>query len=106
MSQTLARHAGLGHAAANAIMLPYTTRALAWRSPAEMEALAASAGENLESAAARLAARAGPVRLREHGVSDETLADCADAAAQRSELGLTPPAADRTELLAIYEAAW
>lgn len=106
MSQTLARHAGVGHAAANAIMLPYSTRALAWRFPAEMEALAASTGEDLESAAARLTARAGPLRLREHGVSAETLADCADAAAQRSELALTPPAADRTELLALYEAAW
>ncbi len=106
MCQTLARHAGIGHATANAIMLPHTTRALAWRAPAEMEALAASVGEDLESAGARLAARAGPVRLREHGVIAETLADCADAAAQRSELGLTPPAADRPERLAIYAAAW
>lgn len=106
MSQTLARHAGVGHAAANAIMLAHTTRALAWRSPVEMEQLAASVGEDLESAAARLAARAGLVRLRERGITAETLADCADAAAQRSELALTPPPADRSELLAIYEAAW
>jgi len=34
------------------------------------------------------------------------LGDCADVAVERSELGMTPPAADRAELLAIYEAAW
>ncbi|MDQ6751443.1 MAG: iron-containing alcohol dehydrogenase [Actinomycetota bacterium] len=106
MSQTLARVAGVGHASANAIMLPHTTRALARRAPAEMEQLATAAGEDLESAAGRLAARAGPLRLRERGVTAEMLGDCADAALRRAELGLTPPAADRAELLAIYEAAW
>lgn len=106
MSQTLARVAGVGHGAANAIMLAHTTRALAWRSPAKLERLAVAADEDLTSAAARLAARAGQVRLREHGVTAEMLGDCADVAMQRSQLALTPPAADRAELLAIYEAAW
>jgi alcohol dehydrogenase class IV len=106
MSQTLVRVAGVEHAPANAIMLPHTTRALAWRAPAEMEQLEAAMGEDPESVAARLAGRAGRVRLREHGVTAEILGDCADAALQRSDLTLTPPAADRAELLAIYEAAW
>jgi hypothetical protein len=39
-------------------------------------------------------------------VEAERLAECADAAAGRMELALTPPPADRDELLAIYEAAW
>jgi len=36
----------------------------------------------------------------------EALAECADAAAERPELDLTPPRADRAELLALYEGAW
>jgi hypothetical protein len=34
------------------------------------------------------------------------LSACADAAAERPELHLTPPAATRDELLELYEAAW
>ena len=40
------------------------------------------------------------------GVPDARLADFADAAMERRELALTPPPADRDELLALYEAAW
>ena len=106
MSQTLARVAGVAHAAANAIMLAHTTRALEQRSPLAIEELEASMEEDPESVAARLAFRAGPVRLRHHGVTAETLGECADAALKRAELAFTPPAADRAELLALYEAAW
>ena len=38
--------------------------------------------------------------------SGQSLAECADAAAERPELDLTPPRADRAELLALYEGAW
>jgi alcohol dehydrogenase class IV len=106
MSQTLARVAGVAHARANAIMLPHTTRALAGRFPEPIAQLEASMDEDAESVAARLAARAGSVRLRDRGVPAETLAQCADAALARPELARTPPAADRAELLALYEAAW
>ena len=44
--------------------------------------------------------------LRDLGVEHEALAACADAAAQRPELDLTPPRATRDEILEIYEAAW
>ena len=63
-------------------------------------------GEDAASVAARLAERAGAIRLRDLGVPAETLARCADAASARSELTLTPPPADRDELLALYEEAW
>jgi alcohol dehydrogenase class IV len=106
MSQTAVRLAGVGHGEANAILLPHTLRALARRFPERVDELAAALGDDPPSVAARFAARAGAVRLRDAGVPAERLAECADAASQRFELGLTPPPADREELLAIYQAAW
>jgi alcohol dehydrogenase class IV len=106
MSQTAVRLARVGHGGANAILLPHTLRALARRFPERLDELAAALGDDPPSVAARFAARTGTVRLRDAGVPAERLAELADAAAQRFELGLTPPAADRAELLAIYEAAW
>jgi len=106
LSQTLVRHTTIGHAPANAVMLPQTLRALDRRRSAEMAAMADAAGEDLVSIAARLGARAGPPRLRDHGVLAEQLAECADAALERSDLQLIPPSPDRDEVLALYEAAW
>jgi alcohol dehydrogenase class IV len=56
--------------------------------------------------AARLCRHVGATRLRDLGVEREVLAECAEAAAERPELDLTPPRADRAELLALYEGAW
>jgi alcohol dehydrogenase class IV len=106
LAQTLVRHTAIGHAAANAVMLPQTVRALARRRPTEMDAMADAAGDDLHSIAGRLGARAGPSRLRDHGVLAEQLAECADAALERSDLQLIPPPPDRDEVLALYEAAW
>ena len=106
MSQTAVREAGVRHGAANAILLPHTVRALARRFPDRLAAFDAGLGSDAASAAATMARRSGAIRLREVGVVAEQLAACADAAARRPELALTPPAADRDELLAIYEAAW
>jgi alcohol dehydrogenase class IV len=105
-SQTLARHAGVGHGPANAIMLPHTTRALARRTPQRMERLAAALGEDPAAVAAGLAARTGATRLREVGVSEPLLEECAARAAERPQLALTPPPANRSELLELYRAAW
>jgi alcohol dehydrogenase class IV len=106
LCQTLVRHTAIGHGAANAVMLPHSLPALARRRPAEVEAMARAAGEDLHSIAARLGVRAGPTRLRDHGVLAEELAPCVDAALERPELALIPPPPDRDELLAVYEAAW
>jgi alcohol dehydrogenase class IV len=106
LAQTLVRHTAIGHGPANAVLLPHTLPALARRRPAELEAMARAAGEDLPSIATRLGARAGPSRLRDHGVLAEQLAPCAEAALERRELQLIPPPPDRDELLAIYEAAW
>ena len=48
----------------------------------------------------------GATRLRDIGVERDVLAECAAAASERPELDLTPPRADRAELMALYEGAW
>ncbi|MEY2442430.1 MAG: maleylacetate reductase [bacterium] len=98
MSQTLARVAGVPHGKANAAMLPHTLLALARRGAAGTAELAGLATE--------LATRAEALRLRDLGVDEDTLDRCADAAAGRAELDLTPPRADRDELRALYASAF
>ena len=106
MSQTLARHTAVGHGPANVIMLPHTMRALHRRVPDALDRFGEAIDDDPPSAAARLAKSFGSVRLRELEVTAEELGACADAAIERPELALTPPAPDRIELLAVYEAAW
>jgi alcohol dehydrogenase class IV len=102
LSQTLVRLGGIGHGPANAIMLPHTLGALGWRFPDWIERLGEQMGGDPAELAATLCARAGATRLSELGVDAATLDACADAAAERPELALTPPRADRAELRAIY----
>ena len=106
MSQTLVREAGAGHGPANASLLPVTSAALRTRNAAALEALDEAIGEPVEAVARRFAERAGVARLRDIGIDEAALAVCAAAAAQRAELGLTPPAADEAELLELYRRAW
>jgi alcohol dehydrogenase class IV len=106
VSQTLVRFAGVGHGPANAIMLPHTTDSLMRRFPEALQRLAEALGEEARTAAARLCELTGATRLRELGVTEEQLDRCADEAAARPELHMTPPAADRSELRALYRAAY
>src|SRR4051794_9757324 len=105
LSQTLVRFAGVGHGQANAAMLPWTAAALRERSPERLAALDAAMGAPSEEVAAGLARRAGAERLGDLGVTEERLHECARQAAGRPELALTPPAADETELHALYARA-
>jgi alcohol dehydrogenase class IV len=105
LSQTLVGTTRIGHAQANAIMLPHTLSALSWRFPARYDALGEAVGGDPAEVAARLCALTGHTQLRELGVEPGQLDECADAAAQRDELELTPPRADRAELRALYEHA-
>ncbi len=98
LSQTLARLTSAGHGPANAAMLPHTLAALALRG--------AAGAVELTGLASDLAARARAARLRDLGVTEEQLDECADAAASRAELDLTPPRADRDELRELYAAAF
>jgi alcohol dehydrogenase class IV len=105
LSQTLVRLAGIAHGAANAVMLQHTLGALAWRFPQQLARLGDALGGDPQAVAARLCALTGATTLGRLGVSDEDLHTCADAAAGRAELDLTPPRAERGEILALYEHA-
>jgi alcohol dehydrogenase class IV len=106
MSQTLVRHAGVGHGPANAAMLQHTIRALARRFPEGIARLGIAVDDDPAALAARLAARAGAARLRDLGISFEAIPELAEHASKRPDLSLTPPAADAAELREIYEVAW
>ncbi len=96
LSQTLVRLTGVAHGSANAIMLQHSLGALVRRG--------AEPGISEDEVRA-LCARTGTTRLGELGVTSEQLDACADAAAERRELHLTPPPADRAEIRGLYDAA-
>lgn len=106
MAQTLVRTGGAGHGRANAALLPVTSAALRRRNPDALAALDEAIDEPVEDVARRFAALAGVPRLRDARLEESVLEACADAAAGRGELALTPPAADAGELLELYRAAW
>jgi alcohol dehydrogenase class IV len=106
LAQTLVRFAGLGHGQANAIILPHTIAALARRAPDRLALLGDALGEDPAGFAARLAALAGTERLGEAGVQESALEGLAELAAGRAELHMTPPAADRAQLIEILRAAF
>jgi alcohol dehydrogenase class IV len=104
-SQTLARFAALPHGAANTIMLPHTTRALAHRAPQWSARLADELGAEPAELASRLLACSELGGLRDFGVDEAALEECSKQAAQRPELAMTPPPAAVEELRALYRAA-
>nr|WP_228431252.1 iron-containing alcohol dehydrogenase [Baekduia soli] len=101
LSQTLVRVGGTGHGPANAAMLPVAISALERRTPGRVDP-----DGTLRALAEKLARRAGANGIRRLGVPEDRLDACADAAAGRPELDLTPPRADRDELRALYGEAW
>jgi maleylacetate reductase len=106
VAQTLARFTPVGHGGANAIVLPHTLGALARRFPAELESLGQALGADPVAFAAGLAALTGRTRLSDGGVTLEQLDLCAEQAAARPELHMTPPAAGRAEIRALLDAAY
>lgn len=102
MAQTLVRVGGAPHAAANAALLPHTIAALEKRSPGYVDP-----DGTLTELARKLGRFGNAERIRDLGVDETALTECAKAAASRDvQLALTPPAADEAELLSIYQAAW
>jgi alcohol dehydrogenase class IV len=106
LSQTAVRVCGIGHGPGNAVLLPHTLRALGRRYPAAAEQLAVALGGHPSTVAARICALTGATHLAQLGVTADQLDACADAAAGRAELELTPPKADRDEIRAIYASAF
>lgn len=107
MSQTLVRFAGIGHGAANAIMLPHTLQALEQRaSDGFLAKLRQALDHDPVELAERLRDLGGVTGLGAAGVSQEELDRCVSEAAARAELHMTPPAADAAELRRLYETAY
>jgi alcohol dehydrogenase class IV len=106
VSQTLARFAGVGHGAANTIMLPLTVRALAGRAPEWIARVERELGSDPAVLAERLRELSGVTRLRDAGAAEEQLEICAEEASRRPELAMTPPPADLEELRELYRAAY
>jgi alcohol dehydrogenase class IV len=106
LSQTLVRFAGVGHGAANTIMLPVTARALAERGPAWIARLSGALGCDPVALAERLRSLGGLSDLRSLGVTAEELETCVEQASQRPELQMTPPPASVEEIRDLYAAAY
>ena len=80
-------------------MLPHTLVALERRGAPGAAELVALATRPRARAPARAACATS-------ASTEDALDRCADAAAERAELDLTPPRADRDELRALYAAAY
>jgi maleylacetate reductase len=105
LAQTAARVAQLGHAGANAALLPATIAALRARRPEAFEQLDGQLGITLEAVATDLRVRAGADSLGSMGTDDELLDRAVQAALKRPELARVAPAPDATELRAVYRRA-
>jgi alcohol dehydrogenase class IV len=106
LAQTVVRVAGIGHGAANAILLPHTLVALTERFPAELARLGGALGADPLAVARWFAELTGTATLSAAGVERGDIARCVDAAAGRPELALTPPPASPEELSGLLERAF
>jgi maleylacetate reductase len=101
LAQSAVRTASIGHAQANAALLPATMGIVRARRPGELERLEEMLGVSLQTIAEQLRDRAEADL--EPLATDERLLDAAiDAAASRPELDRIPPALDRKEIREIY----
>jgi alcohol dehydrogenase class IV len=98
--QTLVRSAGTPHAETNAVMLPHSTRFMAWRAPEAIAAFEAAVGD-LDA----LAARSGHTRLASLGVREEQLPTVAATVLEHPLLGNTPSPPGEDELVSLLRAA-
>jgi len=105
MAQTAVRAASIGHAEANAALLPATISAIRRRRPKELSDIDQLLGEQLEVLAEGLAVQAGGAGLGAIG-TDVALRDQAvETVLSRTEIGFIAPAPDRAELAEIYISA-
>lgn len=105
LAQTAVRIAGLGHAQANAALLPHTAAAMRSRGGARFERLDAAFGKPVETLAEELRRRAGVNGLGETGADAGLLDRMVVTAIERPELTQVTPAVERDEVATIYRAA-
>lgn len=110
--QTLVAGVGTPHAATNAVLLPHSVRFAAPRAPGPVGRLAVALGAEradpglAADLVATLAARAGPTRLSELGVSWGDIGEVVEAVFGRAELDETPGGhPEERELRKLLEAA-
>jgi alcohol dehydrogenase class IV len=103
LAQTAVRTASVGHAEANAALLPATVRAARGRRPDEFERLDAVLGDPLELLADRLRERAGAT-LSPLTADPDLFDRVVEAAARRPEPARVWPPLDRQEIERIYRA--
>jgi maleylacetate reductase len=101
LAQSAVRAASLGHAAANAALLPATLAAARVRKPAELERLDTRTGRPLQELAERLRERSN-ADLGALLADERLLEGAVEAAMLRAELDRIPPRPDEREVRAIY----
>lgn len=106
VAQTAVRIGGLGHAPANAALLPQTVAACRRRSPRALEVLDEAARRPLEELARALRVLALADRETAFAADDALVERAVDAAARRPELETIPPRPDHAELRALFTAAF
>ena len=112
IGQTLVRVTGVPHAAAYAVLLPYTLEAMLERATPALSKLGEALGLGARNPAAvparvaELAALAGPRRLRELGMGEDQIDAVVEAALERPDLGNTPNPPGAKELRALLREAF
>ena len=107
LGQTAVRVLGIPHADTYAALLPHTMNAMRERAPEQLEALAGALGTNPDHLEERIAGLGGNRHLGELGADRDRLDEVVDQALARPELvRQTPGGVERSDLVAILEAAW
>jgi alcohol dehydrogenase class IV len=104
LSQTLVRTASLGHAQANAALLPWTLRAMRERLPGVFARLDDELATRLEDVAQTLSDRAS-AGLGALATDSRLLERAVEIASARPELDRIPPALTASEIRDLYRAA-
>jgi alcohol dehydrogenase class IV len=107
LGQTFVRACGTPHAETYAALLPETIEAMRARAPEPIAALAAAIGAEPDDISAHIRRLAGDRRLAELGADRRCIDAVVEGAMARPELArMTPGEVERSDLVAIIEAAW
>jgi alcohol dehydrogenase class IV len=107
LGQTFVRACGTPHAETYAALLPETIEAMRARAPEPIAALAAAIGAEPHDISTHIRRLAGDRRLGELGADRGCIEAVVEGAMARPELSrMTPGEVERSDLVAIIEAAW
>ena len=107
LGQTTVRLLGIPHAETYAALLPLTMEAMRDRAPQQFDHLARALGTDPDGLRERIDGLGGHRRLGQLGADRDRLGEVADGAMGRPDLHeMTPGVVERSDLVAILEAAW